>query len=82
MPEKQPDKKGDWKKALLIGVLAGPKASLLFGGVMLKKVLASYGIILTKGMMAMFSFNFMVSVAVLILYKKNKKLVNYDVPMP
>ena len=67
------ENKNDYKKAILIGLLAGPKASLVFGGVMIKKVLASYGIILTKGMMAMFSFNFAISIAVLMLYKKNKK---------
>ena len=71
--EEKKEKKKDLKKAILIGLLAGPKASLVFGGVMIKKVLASYGIILTKGMMAMFSFNFAISIAVLMLYKKNKK---------
>ena len=69
--DNQKGKKKDMKKAILIGLLAGPKASLVFGGVMIKKVLASYGIILTKGMMAMFSFNFAISIAVLMLYKKN-----------
>lgn len=69
--EEKPEKgKKDWKKGLLIFLVAGPKASIVFGGVMLQKVLASYGIILTKQMMGMFCLNLGVSIALLMLIKK------------
>lgn len=65
-----PAKKTDIKKAIFLAILAGPKASLVVGSVMLKKMLANFGIILTKEMMAMFAFNLMVTAGLWYIYKK------------
>lgn len=60
----------DTKKAIFLALLAGPKASLIMGPIMLKKFLAHYGIVLTKQMMAMFAVNVAFSFGIWMLYKR------------
>jgi hypothetical protein len=61
--------KSDWKKGALLFLVAGPKASLIMGPIMIKKMLARFDIILTKQMLGWFAFNMAIAFGIWMLYK-------------
>ena len=75
-------KKKDWKKGALLFLIAGPKASLIMGPIMIKKLLAQYNIVLTKQMMAMFAVNMAVTFGIWMLFKKSYPTISKPSNLP
>ena len=70
-PEKEQTAWQKHKKAVILFLIAGPKASLIMAPIMIKKLLAKYSITITGTMLAYFGIKLCMTTGIYLLYKNS-----------
>ena len=70
-PEKEQTAWQKHKKAVILFLIAGPKASLIMAPIMIKKLLAKYSITITGTMLAYTAIKLCMTTGIYLLYKSH-----------